>query len=125
MVSAVGVDVAVGGAAPHRPRTPALEGAGPFTGWVVDGKGRGVARASVRIDLVPSTGLWPPVETDAGGRWTSAAVGPGEYQLRARLPAFTARRTTLVSVVRPSETIGPLPPPAVTLELVRSGRIVG
>jgi len=125
MVSAVAADIAVGGPAPHRPISLALGEAVTFHGRVLDENGRGVARASVRIDLVPSTGLWPPVEADGAGRWTSAPVGPGDYQLRARLGGFTARRTTLVTVVRPSETIGPLPPSAVTLELVRSGRIVG
>jgi len=125
MVSAVAADIAVGGPAPHRRIELALGEAVTFHGRVVDENGQGVARASVRIDLIPSTGLWPPVETDGSGRWTSAPVGPGDYQLRARLAGFTARRTNLVSVVRPSETIGPLPPSAVTLELVRSGRIVG
>ena len=96
-----------------------------FHGRVVDEMGKGVSNASVRFDLVPPTGLWPIAETDGDGRWFSSPVGPGQYQLRPRRVGFTPRRTALVDVIRPGGTADPLPPAALTLQLVRSGRIAG
>ena len=91
----------------------------------MDEQGKGVSNAAVRFDLVPPTGLWPVTEADGDGRWFSSAVGPGRYQLRPRRAGFTPRRTALVDVIRPGGTVDPLPPAALTLELVRSGRIEG
>ena len=83
-----------------------------------------VSGAAVQIDLVPATGLWMAVSTDARGDWTSPPLAPGTYRIRARHVGFVARRTVIVEVGRP-QTASPTTVPQVTLELIRTGILTG
>ncbi len=102
----------------------ALVAGGFARGKVVGDDGRPVAAASVHIDLVPATGLWSPIVARADGQWTSAPLGPGTYQVRARHEGFVARRTALVSVP-PVDAAQNTSLPFTTLELTRTGEITG
>jgi protocatechuate 3,4-dioxygenase beta subunit len=99
---------------------PGLYARGQVTG---DG-GRGVAGASVQIDLVPSTGLWSPQSTDSDGRWTSGPLGAGTYRVRARRDGFVATKaaTILVPAATAADAIALAP---VRLELIRTGTVTG
>jgi Carboxypeptidase regulatory-like domain len=92
------------------------------SGRVVGEDGQAVVRAAVQIDLVPATGLWPEVLTDATGNWHSAPLGPGSYRVRAHLVGFVARRTVTVQIARGDAA---RPPAPMLLELVRTGEISG
>ncbi|MES1205183.1 MAG: carboxypeptidase-like regulatory domain-containing protein [Pseudomonadota bacterium] len=106
-------------------------------GRVIGDGGRPVTGASVQIDLAPGSGLLSPVTTDGAGRWTSPPLGPGTYRVRARHPGMVARRTVTVDVPRPASPAAVGQPDAgvaaagamaineTTLELVRTGRIIG
>ncbi|HEY4185307.1 MAG TPA: carboxypeptidase-like regulatory domain-containing protein [Polyangia bacterium] len=121
LVSPVVADVIVGAASQLRQIDLALDTAVFLDGVVVDDRGASLPEAWVRIDLIPATGLWPSVETDGAGRWTSPPLPPGKYQVRARRPGFTARRTAIVDMAR-----APAPPGGpVKLALLRTGEIVG
>ena len=102
----------------------ALESGSFARGKVVGDDGQPVADALVQIDLVPATGLWLPVVTRADGAWTSAPLGPGTYQVRARHPGMVARRTASV-LVAPLGSAEPAILPPTILELVRTGQITG
>ncbi|MEP6653694.1 MAG: carboxypeptidase-like regulatory domain-containing protein [Myxococcales bacterium] len=93
-------------------------------GQVIGDGGRGVAGASVQIDLVPATGLWPPQSTDSEGRWTSGPLGAGIYRVRARRDGFVARKAATISVP-PAVAPDAIALTPVTLELIRAGKIIG
>ena len=97
-------------------------------GHVVDEAGAAVSSASVQLDVVPATGLWPAVVTDAHGAWSSPPLGPGTYRVRARRGGFVARRTGTFEVPKlagGNPTGAPEAPAPLTLELLRTGRLVG
>ena len=99
-------------------------GPGRFAGGVVtDENGRPVGGATIQVDLVPPTGLWSSVPTDAAGRWATPPLAPGTYRIRARRPGFVARRTATVELGPVGA--GPVTTTGVKLELVRTGRISG
>lgn len=122
LVSPVASDVGVGTSSQLRQVDLALAPAGTVHGRVVDDRGAPLSDATVRIDLIPATGLWPPLETDGAGAWTSPPLPAGKYLLRARRPGFTARRTAIVEVT-PGDS--PRAADATTLVLVRTGEISG
>src|SRR3569623_568483 len=123
LVSPVVSEVAVGAASLVRLVDLALAPARSIQGRVVDDRGAALSDATVRIDLIPATGLWPPLETDGAGAWTSPPLPPGKYLLRARWPGFTARRTSIVEITSDMPPGGP--PDATTLVLLRTGQISG
>jgi len=123
LVSPVVSDVAVGASSQLRQVDLTLAPAGSVHGRVVDDRGAALADATVRIDLIPATGLWPPLETDGAGLWTSPPLPPGKYLLRARRPGFTARRTSIVEVTAGGAPAGSQD--ATTLVLIRTGEISG
>jgi len=123
LVSPVVSGVAVGVASQLRQVDLELAPAGTVHGRVVDDRGAALADATVRMDLIPATGLWPPLETDGAGAWTSPPLPPGKYLLRARRPGFTARRTSIVEVT--AGGAAPASADATTLVLVRTGEISG
>ena len=123
LVSPVVADVAVGVSSQLRQVDLALAPAGTVHGRVVDDRGAALSDATVRIDLIPATGLWPPLETDGAGAWTSPPLPPGKYLLRARRSGFTARRTAIVEVAPGAAPRGS--DDATTLVLVRTGEISG
>ena len=122
-VSPVVSDVAVGAASQLRQVDLVLAPAASLRGRVVDERGNGLADATVRIDLIPGTGLWPSLETDGAGAWTSSPLPPGKYLLRARRPGFTARRTVIVTMGADAAPQGT--DDATTLVLLRTGEITG
>src|SRR3569623_924857 len=91
----------------HGPADLVLAPARTLPGRVVDYRGAALPDATVRIDLIPATGLWPPLETDGAGAWTSPPLPPGKYQLRARRAGFTARRTSIVEITSDMPPGGP------------------
>jgi len=124
MVSPVATKVVVEKTSTLHEADVALETGRYLRGRVVDEAGHALAGAEVRVDLIPATGLWSAVKADKEGAWTSPPLPPGKYQLRARLPGYAARRTTVMEIPRSP----PVPPTAtlpITLELVRAGRIAG
>lgn len=123
LVSPVVSDVAVGASSQLRQVDLALTSAGAVHGRVVDDRGAALSDATVRIDLVPATGLWPPIETDRAGAWTSPPLPPGRYLLRARRAGFTARRTAIVELTADAAQRGP--GEVVTLVLIRTGELIG
>jgi hypothetical protein len=94
------------------------------SGRVLGEDGRSVPGAAVQIDLVPATGLWPAVLTDAAGSWHSAPLGSGTYRVRAHHAGFVARRTATVHIGSAASPGSPAPAPMI-LELVRTGEISG
>lgn len=123
LVSPVVSDVVLGASSQLRQVDLALAPAATIHGRVVDDRGGALPDATVRIDLVPATGLWPPLETDGAGAWTSPPLPPGKYLLRARRAGFTARRTAIVEITTDTAPHGPVD--ATTLVLLRTGEISG
>src|SRR3569623_2106817 len=78
LVSPVVSDVAVGAASQLRQVDLALAPARSIQGRVVDDRGAALSDATVRIDLIPATGLWPPQEPDGAGVRTSPPLTPGK-----------------------------------------------
>jgi hypothetical protein len=128
LVSSVVASVAVKEGAEVDPEVTLLLVEGAFArGTVVDDGGRPVSDAAIEIDSVPQSGLWPPIQGDGRGAWTSPPLGPGTYRVRARRAGFVARRTATVVVpaaIAGSPSARPEIPP-VQLVLVRAGTLVG
>jgi len=123
LVSPVVSDVTVGEASQLRQVDLVLAPAGSLRGRVVDERGNGLADATVGIDLIPASGLWPSLETDGTGAWTSPPLPPGKYLLRAHRAGFTARRTAIVTVEATAASPATVEP--TTLVLLRTGEITG